>query len=1034
MPSRLFSICKICIIATCCCCMYGMSFAQHKHLVFHKLDQSNGLSELTNIYHSQSSDQYLWISSFDGLNRFDGKNVKVYRPALPDGKVEASISSQAFEDKEKNIWFTTIGAIHRLDQRKDSITSYTLQSGTTGKPCVNHYAFHLDQQACLWIVADGNLHRFNTRTLTDSILHPFESYLCYPILDKKGRVKGLVKPLMDSPPGIEVVEYHINQPVKRTKYFTASDSLGLPPASVFFLHVENDTTIWLPSTYGLIRFNPLNPAAYKVYRHNAVQARYSYCDADTWRDSFLWVSSMSQGVFLFDKKQGKFLQQDSFLQVGNNLLDFRRVNNLLVDANENLWLASWEKGLAFTSLRNQKFSYLLRPKSSFPLKNRVISQIMEGPDGNLWCIVQEEGVFILDKEGRELNFIPRSQFENDRPMYVYKDWEGDIWLLTLSRIFIRDRKTGKFRKVADKARELGQIVQISKSRFLVLSLYGLFSIEKTIKNPPTVWEKSLLNLSGYHQFFLDKKNQLFLSDGTDKLFAYRPTENGLDSIAVLDGIGYLNSMAESMDGISLWFASSKGLLKVNALNLNYEFIHDKEGLLSRSLNAILQDRTGNLWISSNNGILKFSPKDGKTKNFTESDGLQGLQFVLGSGCHLSSGKMCFGGVNGMNLFDPAKITDNPNRPIVHFTNIVINDNDTLKGQSPDYLEFIELPFSKRTLTIHYTATEYSAPLENSFKYHLIGYDQDTVFAGTYGSARYSNLPKGDYIFQVFSANSDGVWGPAKELKIKILPHWTDTWWFKSLVAICILALLYGFYRFRISQIRKEEEFKRKEAEFRQKEAEIRQQMAETETAILRLQMNPHFIFNSMNSIYSYIINKDIDTASDYLNRFAKLMRMILKLAAQPYIFVSEEIELLRLYLQTEAMRFGHNFSYTFEVDEAIDPDETILPTMILQPFVENAIWHGIARKPDTGRIVIRFKKEQESLLCCVEDNGIGREAASKLKEKSAAHESQALSITSRRLELLAKEKETKSYFNIEDLKNPDGSAAGTKVSLIIPLL
>ncbi|MBK7336153.1 MAG: histidine kinase [Saprospirales bacterium] len=203
------------------------------------------------------------------------------------------------------------------------------------------------------------------------------------------------------------------------------------------------------------------------------------------------------------------------------------------------------------------------------------------------------------------------------------------------------------------------------------------------------------------------------------------------------------------------------------------------------------------------------------------------------------------------------------------------------------------------------------------------------------------------------------------------------------------------YRNRVERIRKKEEMLRKEAE-------VRQQMAETETAILRLQMNPHFIFNSMNSINAYILKKDINTASDYLGRFAKLMRMILDLAAKPLIPVSDEIELLKLYLQTEAMRFEHKFSYVFEVDESLDPDDVVLPTMILQPFVENAIWHGLSNKKGEGLIRISFKKENEMLHCVVEDNGIGRDAALHSKSGVTVHESKAMSITLRRLELLEK--------------------------------
>jgi sensor histidine kinase YesM len=188
----------------------------------------------------------------------------------------------------------------------------------------------------------------------------------------------------------------------------------------------------------------------------------------------------------------------------------------------------------------------------------------------------------------------------------------------------------------------------------------------------------------------------------------------------------------------------------------------------------------------------------------------------------------------------------------------------------------------------------------------------------------------------------------------------------------------------------------------------------------------------MNSISSYIHKKDIATANDYLSRFAKLMRMILNLAAKPRIFIADEIELLELYINTEAMRFEKKFSYEVSVDDALDPEEILVPTMILQPFVENAIWHGLAGKGEAGRIQIRFEKQDNQLVCSVEDNGRGRPAEG--TKKPGGHESKALGITARRLSLLEEETGVKSFYEIIDLKTADGEPAGTRVEVHLPLM
>jgi LytS/YehU family sensor histidine kinase len=290
-------------------------------------------------------------------------------------------------------------------------------------------------------------------------------------------------------------------------------------------------------------------------------------------------------------------------------------------------------------------------------------------------------------------------------------------------------------------------------------------------------------------------------------------------------------------------------------------------------------------------------------------------------------------------------------------------------------------------------------------------------------------------FEVKSYKPDGY--PSEEsskIKMTIDSRWHRILWANTLIFFAFVGLIYGYLRYRFNQIRKEEAFKRKEAEFRQKEAEYKQLVAETETALLRLQMNPHFIFNCMNSINSYILQKEVDTACDYLHHFARLMRMILNFSEKPFISVSDEIELLELYLQTEAMRFNGKFTFSFELKNGLDPDEYVIPTMILQPLVENAIQHGLSNKKEgKGHIRISLWKENESLLCSVEDNGIGRAASCQISQKTKMHESKALAIIEHRLQLLEKKKGVSASFEIIDLVDASRKIAGTKVLLRFPL-
>jgi two-component system, LytTR family, sensor kinase len=212
------------------------------------------------------------------------------------------------------------------------------------------------------------------------------------------------------------------------------------------------------------------------------------------------------------------------------------------------------------------------------------------------------------------------------------------------------------------------------------------------------------------------------------------------------------------------------------------------------------------------------------------------------------------------------------------------------------------------------------------------------------------------------------------------------------------------------------------------------QLAQLELASLRSQMNPHFLFNSLNSIHKYIWENRPEDASEYLTKFSKLIRMILENSKEKSISLSAEIEMLHLYIELEHRRCNSKFSYRFTVDNTLDAGNIAIPSMIIQPYVENAIWHGLVPKEDDGELSITIAGKGKMLECCVEDNGIGREMAMEIKQgKQGKHKPLALGITQKRLTLLSIEKGEDAAVSIIDKKDHAGLAGGTKVILHLPL-
>jgi LytS/YehU family sensor histidine kinase len=223
-------------------------------------------------------------------------------------------------------------------------------------------------------------------------------------------------------------------------------------------------------------------------------------------------------------------------------------------------------------------------------------------------------------------------------------------------------------------------------------------------------------------------------------------------------------------------------------------------------------------------------------------------------------------------------------------------------------------------------------------------------------------------------------------------------------------------------------YKRKrDAEEQRKEAEYKAEVADTEMKALRAQMNPHFIFNSLNSIGDYISKHDVKTANYYLGKFAKMMRLILENSEHTQVSLADDLRALELYMQLEALRLNDKFDYEIKVDDEIDKENTMVPPLILQPFVENSIWHGIAQNEGKGKILIEIKKEDEMINYMVEDNGVGLKNGLTNSAIGNSKKSLGMKITRSRIEMMNKIKKTKGSVELFDI------ARGTRVEVKLPL-
>ena len=342
-----------------------------------------------------------------------------------------------------------------------------------------------------------------------------------------------------------------------------------------------------------------------------------------------------------------------------------------------------------------------------------------------------------------------------------------------------------------------------------------------------------------------------------------------------------------------------------------------------------------------------------------------------------------------------------------------------------YTETLDMDKTQRDITFHYVLPNPKEPSSVQYQFMLEGYDQDWISTDQ-RTARYAKLKGGEYVFKVKAKEGKNAeWSETTMLPVNIPKKLTETAWFWIVSIISVLAFGFGLFYFLISRARKEARIK----------AEFEHQLSEIQMQALRAQMNPHFLFNSLNSIKYFAISKSKDETAAYLSKFAMLVRAILNNSKEKTISLNDELEALRLYIEIEHLRLEGKFDYEIQIDPNIRTKQVQIPPMILQPYVENAIWHGLLHKEGRGLLRVEVRDMGRQIQCIIEDNGIGRARSQAMRKNQVDHrKSVGMQITGDRIALINKMYKIDTQVDVIDLEATDGSPAGTRVVIHIPLI
>ncbi|MEM9916642.1 MAG: histidine kinase [Bacteroidota bacterium] len=485
-----------------------------------------------------------------------------------------------------------------------------------------------------------------------------------------------------------------------------------------------------------------------------------------------------------------------------------------------------------------------------------------------------------------------------------------------------------------------------------------------------------------------------------------------------------------LGNVGFWIATmGEGLLFYRQGIIHaYPFTDGKQSELINSL--FLQD-DHTLWLGGNEGVKKISfqlddrgvPRIEQVKAITIASGLS-TNYI--NEITEWKGRIWLATEEGLDHFSPDLATEVSHPPSIQVEKVVIDTSDFITHSNP------QLAHDQNDVLFHFTAVSFSKPDRVPFyRYRLLHERSDTNWIYTDSrDVQYINLSHGVYRFEVMARNNSGVWSPeAAVYRFRILPHFTQTWWFWVFMFILAIGVVYLLVRRRERSIQQQEAQKRalQHARLQAKEAELES---------LRSQMNPHFVFNSLNSIQNFIFKRDIEQANYYLSKFSRLMRDSLQFTKLKNIKLDKEIQFISAYLELEQMRFPNRFEFEIVTPEHFSFHQYTVPPLLLQPILENAVKHAFKNISYKGQLRLEFEEvDQKMLQMVVVDNGSGIvQKSPELPDVASGHRSLGLKIIKDRIDLINRDyADEPAYFHIENRMDLNPAANGTKVTICLPL-
>lgn len=747
-----------------------------------------------------------------------------------------------------------------------------------------------------------------------------------------------------------------------------------------------------------------------------------------------------------------------------NLPDHIKIENIFIDSKRNIWFNAPGKGFYVIYNGSDK---VINLGSKLKLDITHITNFLEDNEGNIWISTFGKGVYCLNNLYLK-NYMEYDGLINNNINTITKDNSGRIIIGTYKGINILENNNLSKLKNSLGEELIGDINSIivdKKNVYVAWSANPLYSAKTNFKELQfsITGQRSLAKISSDYFVYGGWGNEIRLS----KIFEF--TSKNPTYFIINDSIqsNRIYNLKEDSKK-NLWVASALGLAKLSNLyekngvwSWDRNLFSDNEILKSR-INYIYEDADNTVWFAGSKGVASYNLKSEIISNYTKINGfdlssanavssdsknrvwigtLSGLYIIDGKNIKYLNSKtglpadeilslfydkeedfLYIGTSNGLSIMD-IKLFDSYVYPQL---NIKIN---SIKSGDSVYTDFSNLIFEpdQNNIYMDFSVLLYSSPDFIKYRYKL----NDQLMETNHNFLDLVSLQNGKYELEIRAKTDNTDWGKPLLIKFEVLPQFYETLWFYSIMFFLFIGLIASIAARRIKL------HSRKNSE----QIELNERINQLKHQALSAMMNPHFIFNSLNSVQFLINHQKNEEANDYIAMMAKLIRKNLDTAGSGFILLSEEINRLKLYLDLEKLRFQEKFSYEIITGSDVDTQNLMIPNMIIQPFVENSLWHGIINSGKHGLLTISFTFENveidsilsKALIVKITDNGIGINEA--MKNKKEDHISKGINIIEERLKLLSEKMELPKPIILEDLSERNTNSHGTEViiSLSPPL-